>query len=271
MEWDEEYFRRQLQAMRDKSIMAPPAWKEMAQAERLPTKAPPPLSQALAAARQSSWLAEQPAGFCDALLKLASFRRFDKNQIITRLDDEGSSLHFLLHGAVEMLVPWSAQDILPVHIVSPLEWFGEYGAITGKSNFAEYRARTPCSAVAISHASLVLLKAQEPGFHEAIIGLLATAMRTHLEWAAALTGNDAGNRIRSRLFHLAGAAKQMPGENGIVVPLSQEEIAIVTSVSRATVSKVLKQLQDEGIIRLGYRKIVVLERDELITDNGRQD
>ncbi len=271
MQWDDDDFRRRLQVARDKSILSPPAWTQMAQSGGLATKAMPPMVEALAAARQSSWLAAQPAGFGDALLKHASLRRFDKNQIISGIEDEGSSLYFLLQGAVEMLVPRSGVDIHPVHIVSRLEWFGEYGAITGRSNFAEYRARTAGSALAISHASLLVLKANEPGFHDAIIALLSTVIRTHLERAAALAGNDAGNRIRGRLFHMAGAAKQMAGQEGIVVPLSQEEIAIVTAVSRATVSKVLKQLEDEGIIRLGYRKITVLKREELIADNSGGD
>lgn len=231
---------------------------------KLAPRAAPDLEEAVAAARRSPWLSDQPRGFGDALLARACLQRFAKNQIIIGLEED-TGLHFLLLGAVEVAVPRLTLELFPVHIIAGGQWFGEHGAVTGKPSFAEYRARTLSSTLTIPRAAIAELEAHHPGGRAAFVELLSFTIRTQMEMAGDLSGLDAENRVRSKLLTLSAAAGMRAAGDGVSVPISQEDLAVVSCVSRPTVCKVLRKLEDAGTIRLGYRRIEILRRGELLS------
>lgn len=233
-------------------------------AGRLAPRATPGLEEAIAAARGSPWLSGQPRAFADALLARASLQRFTKNQMIIRLEEADTSLHFLLQGAVEVAVPRVTLELFPVHIIASGQWFGEHGAVTGKPSFAEYRARTLSSTLAIPRAALVELETEHSGGHTALIELLSFTIRAQMEMAGDLAGFDAENRVRSKLLTLSAVSGMKAGDGEVTVPISQEDLAVVSCVSRPTVCKILRKLEVAGTIRLGYRRIEILRREDLL-------
>lgn len=223
------------------------------------------LEDAMAAARRSPWLAGQPRGFADALVARASLQRFNKNQTIIALEETDTSLHFLLQGAVEVAVPRVTLELFPLHIIAGGQWFGEHGAVTGKPSFAEYRARTLSSTLAIPRAALMELETRHPGGQAALVELLSFTIRTQMEMAGDLAGLDTENRVRSKLLTLSAASGMRAGDSEVSVPISQEDLAVVSCVSRPTVCKILRKLEEAGTIRLGYRRIEILRRADLLS------
>ena len=67
----------------------------------------------------------------------------------------------------------------------------------------------------------------------------------------------AETRVRRRLLEVAGAY------GGDVVPLSQDQVAELAGVSRATTNKVLREDSAKGYIRLARRQTEVLDREGL--------
>lgn len=247
-------------------LLTPAAWDAAMQAGSLPLKAAPTLEQAREAARASPWLCAQPSHVQEALLCDAALQTFEKHQKIINFDDDGSDLYFLLQGSVEvgMARPRAGAQLFPVHIVAALNWFGEHGAVTGKASFAEYRARSPCSALVIARAALQALAAREASFQQVLLELLSGAIRNYLELAGDMSGLDVESRVRCKLFALSGSARPAADGNGVDIPMSHEELAIVACVSRASACSVLSSLQNAGVVKLGYRRITVLRRDELV-------
>lgn len=236
-----------------------------ARLRKLAPRAAPGLEDAMAAARRSPWLSGQPRAFADAVLARCSLQRFTKNEVIIGLEAADTSLHFLLQGAVEVAVPRATLELFPVHIMAAGQWFGEHGAVTGKPSFAEYRARTLCSTLAIPRAALAEVEARLPGGHAALVELLSLTIRAQMEMAGDLAGFDAENRVRSKLLTLSAVSGMKAGEAEVSVPISQEDLAVVSCVSRPTVCKILRKLEEAGTIRLGYRRIEILHRGELLS------
>lgn len=249
----------------DESV-APHGWRAPAQPDgKLAPRATLGLDEAMAAARTSPWLSGQPRALADALLARASLQRFTKNQTIIGLEEADTSLHYLLQGAVEVAVPRVTLELFPVHIIACGQWFGEHGAITGKPSFAEYRARTLSSTLSIPRAALIELESRLPDGRAAMVELLSLTIRTQMEMAGDLAGFDAENRVRSKLLTLSAVSGMRTGQSEVSVPISQEDLAIVSCVSRPTVCKILRKLEEAGTIRLGYRRIEILRRGELLS------
>ena len=190
--------------------------------------------------------------------------KFSKDQRIIRLDERGSDLYFLLEGAVQVLVPRANLEVIPTHVLAPLEWFGEYGALTGNENVAEYRARVPSSALVVAQSGLLAARS-DPAFHGAVVELLAGALRGYLELSAGLAGLKGEQRVRSKLHTLSGSACAISdGARKVIV--TQDELAAVSCVSRSVVSKVLSQLENEGIISCVCKCIAVVQRGMLLAE-----
>lgn len=217
---------------------------------------------AIAAATASSWLSRQPVEFRRALLAAAELRRFDRGDRITGLDDEGSDLYFLFEGAVQAAIARADSEVVATHVIFCLEWFGEYGAVSGRYNVAEYRATIP-SLVLVVPRTVLKQELSSSVARGAMIELLLDSLRTHVEMAGDLTGLRSEHRVRSKLHALAGGAP-VTGSGACVLHLSQDELAEISCVSRSVVSKVMSQLTGEGVVQVGYRRIVILNRDALM-------
>jgi len=222
------------------------------------------LRSAVAAACMSPWLSGRPREFRERVLRKSRLVRFAKDERIIRLDERGSNLYFLVEGAVQVLVPRANLEVVPTHVLSPMEWFGEYGAVTGRESVAEYRARVPSSALVVKQSGLLDARS-DPCFHGAVVELLAGSIRSHLELSAGLAGLKGEQRVRSKLHALSGSTCHATGGARKVI-VSQDDLAAVSCVSRSVVSKVLAQLENEGTIMPGYRCIMVLDREKLLEE-----
>ena len=218
-----------------------------------------------AAAAESPWLSRQPADFRCALLAHAVLRRFARGNRITGLDDAGSDLYFLFEGAVQAAIARADSEVVATHVIFRSEWFGEYGAVSSRRNIAEYRATMP-SLVLVVPRSILMRELGSSAARAAVIDLLLDALKTHVERSGDLTGLRSEHRVRSKLHALAGNAPA--GDTGAcVLRMSQDELAEVSCVSRSVVSKVVSQLIGKGVLQVGYRRIVILNREGLMAAN----
>lgn len=222
------------------------------------------MASVLAAARESAWLSQQEPAFRERVLLNCRIIRFSRNEHIIRSDEKGSNLYFLFEGAVQVLVPRANLEVIPSHVLSPFEWFGAYGALTGRDNIAEYRARISSSALVVLRSRLLALQ-EDPEYRRAATDLLADSVKHCLELSAGCVGLNGEERVRSKLYALSAAPWPVRSKERKIV-ISQDELATMSCVSRSVVSKVLSQLSSEGIITTGYRGMVVLHRENLLKE-----
>jgi CRP/FNR family transcriptional regulator, cyclic AMP receptor protein len=223
------------------------------------------LGGAVAMARSSAWLAGLPDAFVEQFLASASLRQYRRGQVIIEFDQRDHGLHFLLDGAVDVWVPRLTGELLPVHLIPPYHWFGEFGALTGQRGFAEYCTKMPSTSLYIPRAAIVALEMHGPAYREVLMELLSLSIRHLLELSGDLAGLDPEKRVMSKLVTLTGCASPNCNDGEHVLPISQIELGVVCCVSRATMNLILAKLEKAGLVRLGYRRVVVLRRQELLT------
>ncbi len=235
-----------------------------------PSVAGPNLHDAREMARNSRWLLAQPGDFAQRLLAHASLRHYRKRQVICGIDDETQGLHFLVRGAVDVWVPRPTGELIPIHLVPARHWFGGIGAMTGHAGLAAHHACTSSWALSIPRSAIRTLEAEHPSFRQAFLDLLAASVRDMMEMTSDLVGLDAEKRVIAKLVTLSGMeGRAALDKEGYALPVSQSELAMVSSVSRATTNAILAKLEKAGILRLGYRKVLVLKRSALLAALGQ--
>jgi len=223
----------------------------------------PELDIFLGAARRSKWLSRQPASLQDQLLGRATIQRFSKDQTLIAPGEVGTPLYFVIHGAVTVSVLQAGPALAPVHIIPAMQWFGEQSALTDSPSGGEFRAKVRTTVLVVSRGALLSLREDVPAFTSAALDLFSTNMWSYLELAGDLTGLGADDRVRAKLLTLSTHYAARGDDGPVSVLVSQEELALSSCVSRATVAKVLSQLARRRIVGIGYRKIDILDPSAL--------
>lgn len=147
-----------------------------------------------------------------------------------------------------------------VAVVGPGELLGELSAIDGEPRSATATSLEPLEASVLTAEELVAALATDPqatlAILRAVIGRLRDADRRCVERGAL----DALGRLGGLLVELADRYGEQDGDAvRIGLPLSQEELAGWTGVSREAVVKALRKLRARGWIATGRREIRVLD------------
>lgn len=217
---------------------------------------------ALAAAHASRWLAKQPSAFVEELLSEACVREFKRGCTIVAAQEHAASMHFLVQGRVEVWIPSIRHELVVVHLLSPHDWFGDLSALAGIPSPTEYRARTSCVTLSVPRAHIVRMQLSGYEHIRPMFELITSTAAQMAEIAAEAAVKDPMVRIVTKLLILSSGSPLAGGNS--CVPISQAELADLCGLSRTTVSLVLGGLEQQGIVTLGYARILIKNREDLV-------
>jgi len=194
----------------------------------------------------------------------ATERKYLKGEIIFFEDNNDENLYILLDGRVKltMLSPEGKEKAISILQVGDI--FGEMSLFDQDT--------TPITAEVIDDARLVSVPfqdleeiiRQEPEVAIKIIEALAKRSRLLTSQIRELVFQDAEGRLASLLMRfIEDFGVEVKSGYLIDIVLTHQEIANLMGSSRVTVTKLLNQFIDEGIIKIHKRKIVVMDVDRL--------
>lgn len=196
-------------------------------------------------------------------------RDIRKNERLFTEGEAGSSVFYLCSGEVRIshMNAWGKEAI--VFIRHPGEVFGLAEAIGGAIRVCNARAVTACCLYEIAALEFEKLLSQYWTLARRVMEVLGSRIRylgSQLETAMSC---NVTTRLIKLLFHL-GCQKAIDTQTDSVIvstKLTQEQIAAMIGSCQQTVSEILKQLQEDGMIRVSRknREITILKPSELIS------
>lgn len=191
--------------------------------------------------------------------------RYHANDIIYMQEDTSNCLYLILKGRVRVFLITPSGEEVTFCIL-------EKGEIFGDSSFIQNSPR-PTTVMAINEVELICcpLNSLYPYLMESkdLTLTLLNILSENCDYLSARLKRaytyDRYEKVASFILELT--EKDSP-EKDIVdqtLPYTHEEISTFIGLSRVTTTKVLNEFQEKGLIKLGYRKIKVLNRDGLIS------
>lgn len=191
-------------------------------------------------------------------------KRYYKNEVIFFENDNDQKLYILVAGRVKlsMLSPDGKEKVLT--ILQEGDIFGEMSLFDQDPH--------PLTAEVVEDARLVILPFKEleaiimknPKVAIKIIEALAKKSRLLTSQIRELVFQDAEGRLASLLTRFVEEfGVEVKSGKMIDLILTHQEIANLLGSSRVTVTKLLNQFIDEGVIKIYKRKIVVLDEKKL--------
>lgn len=209
-----------------------------------------------------SFLDDLPDDDRRRVISEARRRKFAKNEVIFHEGDPGDSLHVIARGHVAIRAATPLGDTATFTVLGPGQAFGEQALLTEASlRTASAVALEPTETHAITRTRFDQLRDENPAVDRFLVLLLADQVRrlsAHLTEALYV---PVETRLLRRLLSLAESYGSSDGT--ITIPLTQDDIATMAGTTRPTANRVLKGIEDDGVIAMARGRIEVLDLDDL--------
>lgn len=143
-------------------------------------------------------------------------------------------------------------------------WFGEMAIFDGLPRSAAAECLTPVKLLAIAREDFIRVVRAHPDIAIHLLEAMSLRLRRINEQVERVAFWDARARIAAALLDLArDHGKAAPGGIALTLRLTHRELAGYAGTSRETVSRVLGDLYDDGIIEVGAGGIVIRSPEKL--------
>ena len=227
------------------------------------------LSRRLDVLRRTPFFANLPA---DAIPQISGFFRdkgFATGQTIYTAGDPAVSLYVVATGRVKLARTTEAGKTVVLGVIGPGEFFGSLSALGDRLYPDSAVAHTPCCVLAVTGADFQAILRRYPQVANATLEIVAARLASMHELVEQLGAHPAEQRIASILLALAGKLGEQRG-NAILIqmPLSRQDLAEMTGITRETASRILIQFRRSGLIRSGRRWVAILDPARLAVEAG---
>ena len=210
------------------------------------------------------WLSTQATDFCNALLDLAEVREFPRGKTIFVEGDKVDGIDGIVSGSVGIYAGPRTDPRVLVHIMGPSEWGGGVAPLGDENpRIASPSARSDLTTDRISWASLKKLETEFADFRSRIGELTSITMKYLLLAYTDNSSKDISVRTKAAILRLLGEGwlpnSHVPGDP-FELAVTQTEIAELAHVTRNAVAPILKDLERQGAISIGYGKTTILDR-----------
>ncbi len=210
----------------------------------------------------SPWFAALPAAMQAELLAAAQLLSLSAGQTLFRRGDPPCGLYAVLSGALSAgAVDEQGKEAL-LTVIEPTTWFGEISVFDGLPRTHDTRALTDSLLLHIPQPALQALLHKTPAYWQQLALLMSQKLRfsfLHIEANSLL---PAPARLARRLLLIAeGYGGVSHGQRRIKLP--QEKLAALLGLSRQTTNQLLKDMAAQGLLRLQYGEIEILDLDGL--------
>ena len=199
------------------------------------------------------WLSRQHKALQNKLLAEAHYRSYEAGEVIYGLGDDPGGLFGLAHGELNVLIAPVALPPTFVHIAQPGWWVGEAALISRTPRRAGLAARRKSWLFLIDRSSVEKLATADPRLWRNLAEITVSHIDHALVLVAALSQKEPRLRVLAILAYIASTA----GHQGeVTVSLTHEELGEMTRLTRNAVRKILLDLQNEGLLRTRYGRLI---------------
>lgn len=199
---------------------------------------------------------------CDALLADpgARLREFARGE---RLYDQGqvaSLFYAIISGRVQVSMARPDGYELILEIMGPGVVLGEGAALDGLPRFSSAAAIEPVQAIEFRSQDLPAAFQRNPDLATSFLWVTAYKQRQLASRLLALTMASPSARIAEMMLRLSNIYG-VPTAEGMLITtrLTHEQIAALVGVTRVTVTRALKELTADGVIKMNEDSITVLD------------
>jgi len=194
-------------------------------------------------------------------------KTYPAKSIIIRPGDLADTLYYVREGSVSITMENDEGEELIFAYLNQGDFLGEIGLFTNvESRGVTVRARTDCKMEEITYQKInSLADNQLKDCYPTLLKYIAEHMAKRLLSATRKAGDfaflDVAGRVSSALSEMAQQPDAMKHEEGMQIRITRQELSRMVGCSREMAGRVLKDLQNQGLI-WAHGKTMIIYDDE---------
>lgn len=205
------------------------------------------------------WFSKLPYLFQKRLIQDAVILNLDKDQTVFFSGDVFNGIYAVLQGSIYLGYIDVCGNAAVSAIVEPIMWFGEISLVDLQPRSHDAIALQKTVLLHIPSQKMQLLLEHHPEFWFHIAQLTSQKLRYAFLELVAIQTQTLRQRLAQRLlFILNGYGNHLNIEQH-VIHLSQEQLAHLLMCSRQTINQELHFLEKNGILKIAFKKIEILD------------
>ncbi|MCC7485622.1 MAG: Crp/Fnr family transcriptional regulator [Burkholderiales bacterium] len=210
------------------------------------------------------WFRSLPPALQNAILTRSTLQFFSKGQVVTLEDSPPKGVYAVIRGRVHLVREIATGDEALVNVGEPGYWFGVFSTLTGQATLVTAVAQSPARLLFLPKSHVDQLIAEEPRYFAPLAKLALDRYAAMLRVVSECRDLAPERRARVRLAAISRMrAQDMPGAGPVPISVSQGDLARMVGISRQTMNQILARLRRDGLIRIGFRRISVVDVNRL--------
>ncbi len=200
-----------------------------------------------------------------SLLNFCRIEHLPTKRLIVRPGDPADKLYYIIEGSTTITMEDEEGNDIILTYLNDGDFIGETGLFIPQQAARQVtvRTRTPCTLAEISYERLAELAENElKDEYAKILHVIATHIATRLMQTTRKVGHlafmDAAGRIASTLLDLCKQPDAMTHPDGMQIKISRTELGKIVGCSREMVGRVMKNMEQQGLINTKGKTVVVL-------------
>jgi len=199
-----------------------------------------------------------------AFVEIAHKRSYPPKHNIVHSGDQPHILYLILEGSVSVLVENDQGREMVLAYLNPGEFFGEMCLFPDqKVRTAIVRTRSATLVAEVAYQAFRSFNQEHPDIMFEVAGQLAARLRDTSRRLRDLTFLDVAGRVARELLELSRKPDAKRNADGALVKISRQELARLSGCSREMSGRVLKKLEEDGMISAQGRNILVHDGGKL--------
>jgi CRP/FNR family cyclic AMP-dependent transcriptional regulator len=205
--------------------------------------------------------AAKPLSDIPAINRFLSYCRIktvSQKTVVIHAGDLPDVLYFIIDGSVEVMIEDEDGNEMVLAYLNKGEFFGEMGLFYEQpTRSAWVRTRTECEIAEMTYPRFRQIASESPG----LIFELATQLASRLNRTNRKLGDlafvDVTGRIAHAIMDLCREPDAMTHPDGMQIKVSRQELSRLVGCSREMAGRVLKVLEEQGLLTAKGKTIVV--------------
>lgn len=194
----------------------------------------------------------------DRFLAHCHRRGYPSKSVIIHEGDQPDSLYYIIKGSVSVLIEDEDGHEIVLAYLNPGDFFGEMGLFDAETKrTAMVRARSECQLAEISYTKFRQVSTENPDILFALSSQMAIRLKNTSRKVGHLAFMDVTGRVARTLLDLTEQPDAMTHPDGMQIKITRQEIGRIVGCSREMVGRVLKNLEEQGLIHVKGKTIVV--------------
>jgi CRP/FNR family cyclic AMP-dependent transcriptional regulator len=207
-------------------------------------------------AESAEVLSDVPA--INKFLNLCRIRTVPQKTVVIHAGDLPDILYYVVEGSVEVMIEDEDGNEMVLSYLNKGQFFGEMGLFYEQpTRSAWVRTRTECELAEMTYPRFRQIANESPG----LLFELATQLASRLERTNKKLGDlafvDVTGRIAHAIMDLCNEPDALTHPDGMQIKVSRQELSRLVGCSREMAGRVLKVLEEQGLLTAKGKTIVV--------------